>query len=225
LTYGFRGIDVDICDLVKRCQRSSFESAARFLTSSRLKTGSFQIPVNLDGDDETFAQQLAELPRVAEVAARVEVGVGIIDVPNQTDRLPYPEYFEVIRKRINEIAGVFSAEDLRTGIALDSIKATGAKQFRAKQLVLCLIRGLGSAVVERQNSSNRSDWIASLQFALAICRTALPSSQLRAKTACCRPRRESSTTRAIWQGLQMQVCGYPFPREAAVRIQLALATR
>ncbi len=57
LTYGFRGIDIDMVDLVKRCSRSSFESSARFLVSSKLKVGGFEAPIDIDADDESYASQ------------------------------------------------------------------------------------------------------------------------------------------------------------------------
>ena len=65
LTYGFRGIEIDMDDLVKRCGRGSFESASRFLASSKLKIAGFDAPINLDSDDETFTTPHAQLNAVA----------------------------------------------------------------------------------------------------------------------------------------------------------------
>lgn len=130
LTYGFRGIDIDICDLVKRCERGSFESAARFLTSSKLKIGGFQVPIDLDADDDNFAKDFEALEKVAEIAGRAEAKVAVLDIPSQTDRLPYPEFFEVIRKRINDVAAVFGKEDVRTALAFNPIKTEDEKEFK-----------------------------------------------------------------------------------------------
>lgn len=116
LTYGFRGIEIDMEDLVKRCQRSSFENASRFLASSKLKIAGFDAPIDLDSDDDTFATQLAKLHAVAEIASRAEAQTALLYLPHGTDRLPYPEYFDVVRKRIDQIAEVLGKEDL--GVAL-----------------------------------------------------------------------------------------------------------
>ena len=41
MTYGFRGLDIDIVDLVKRTQRSEFEKAARYLFSAKMLVSGF----------------------------------------------------------------------------------------------------------------------------------------------------------------------------------------
>ncbi|MEM7475055.1 MAG: sugar phosphate isomerase/epimerase [Planctomycetota bacterium] len=130
LTFGFQGLDVDILDIVKRCSRSSLESATRFLSSSKLKVGSFQIPVNLDTDDAAFAKEIEELQKVAEVAGRIEARVGVISIPSQTDRLPYHEYFEVVRGRISQIVETCAKEDVKVALEFSPSYQEEAKQFK-----------------------------------------------------------------------------------------------
>ncbi len=124
LTYGFRGIDIDLLDLVKRSQRGSFESAARFLTSGKLKLSGFEAPIDLDADDATFATQLAGLAVAAEVAKRVGAVAALLRVPPATDRLPFHEFFAVITKRIDQIAAVFGKEDVQVALYFTAIPAT-----------------------------------------------------------------------------------------------------
>ncbi len=131
LTYGFRGIDIDMVDLVKRCQRSSYENASRFLASSKLKIGGFETPIDLDADDEAYALKLAALNGVAEIANRADARIAILTIPTGTNRLPYPEYFEIIRKRINEIADIFAKEEVRLALAFNAIPDLAEeKQFK-----------------------------------------------------------------------------------------------
>jgi sugar phosphate isomerase/epimerase len=130
LTYGFRGIDIDMVDLVKRCGRSSFESSARFLVSSKLKIGGFETPIDLDCDDETYATKLAALNGVAEIAGRAGAHTTYLILPTGTNRLPYPEYFDVIRKRIDEIAAIFAKEDIKLAIGFNAIPGPEEKQFK-----------------------------------------------------------------------------------------------
>lgn len=133
MTYGFSGIDIDIKDLVKRCERSEFESAARFLNSSKLRVGGFEIPVDLDSDEDTYAAELAKLANVAEIAGKAKAEVGILTVPNQTDRLPYPEYFDVIRKRISEITAIFAEANVKTAITFNPSQGDEEKEFKFVQ--------------------------------------------------------------------------------------------
>ncbi len=130
LTYGFRGIDLDIHDLSKRCERTSFESATRFLTSSKLHVGGFEVPINLDSDEDAFEKEFAELPKIAEIASRCATNAVVLNIPRQTDRLPYPEYFEVIRTRISRIAEVFAKEEVKVALAFSPLSTEDAKQFK-----------------------------------------------------------------------------------------------
>ncbi len=131
LTYGFRGIEIDMTDLVKRCQRGSFESASRFLASSKLNIAGFDAPIDLDGDDETFATELAQINRVAEIAARAEAQLAIVTIPHGTNRLPYPEYFDVIRKRVDQIAEILGKEGVRLALTFNThAPDTEEKQFK-----------------------------------------------------------------------------------------------
>ncbi|MEZ6134347.1 MAG: TIM barrel protein [Pirellulaceae bacterium] len=131
LTYGFRGIDVDMVDMVKRCGRTSFESASRFLASSKLKLGGFEAPIDLDADEEAYAVKLAALNGVAEIAARAGALTAFVTLPVATNRLPYPEYFDVIRKRIDEVAEIFGKEKVKLAVGFEAISTDAdEKQFK-----------------------------------------------------------------------------------------------
>ena len=131
LTYGFRGIDIDLSDLVKRSQRGSFETAARFLTSGKLKLSGFEAPIDLDSDDEAFAVQMAALTASAEVAKRIGAMTAMLRVPPATDRLPFHEFFSVIHKRIDEIAEIFGKEEIQVGLYFTAIPSNAeGKQFK-----------------------------------------------------------------------------------------------
>ncbi len=131
LTYGFQGIDVDMDDIVKRCARTSFDSASRFLLSSKLKIASFDAPIDLDADDESYAKALAQLNGVAEIAGSVGATTAAIATPAATDRLPYPEYFDVIRKRISEVATILAKEEVRLALVFTpQVSAGEEKQFK-----------------------------------------------------------------------------------------------
>lgn len=147
LTYGFGGISVDLVDLAKRSQRSSLENASRFLASAKLKVASFQAPISLDDDDETFASKLEQLKGIAEVAGQCEAKVAVLDVPNGTNRLPYHEYFEVVRKRIDVVAELLAANGVRLALRFLAIAIGEDKQFKFVRTVeefVALVRACSS---------------------------------------------------------------------------------
>ncbi|MCR9208011.1 MAG: sugar phosphate isomerase/epimerase, partial [bacterium] len=61
LTYAFRGMDVDMHDMLRRSQRTSFDDASKYLKASEIKIGSFQLAIDLDSDDDTFTAAVAQL--------------------------------------------------------------------------------------------------------------------------------------------------------------------
>ena len=51
LTYGFRGMDVDLGDMFRRSQRSSADESAKYLRATDLLIGGFELDVDLDAED------------------------------------------------------------------------------------------------------------------------------------------------------------------------------
>ena len=116
MTYGFRGLDIDIVDLVKRTQRSEFEKAARYLLSAKMLVSGFETPIDLDSDEATFEKTLAQLPATIEIAGKVNARAGFLRLPAATDRLPFHEYFDVLRKRVDRIAEIFATNKVMLGL-------------------------------------------------------------------------------------------------------------
>lgn len=130
LTYGFGGINVDIVDLYKRCQRTGFDSASRFLVSSKLIVSSFALPISLDDDETTFSSRFEQLKSISDIGGKCKVKCGLLEIPNGTNRLPYPEYFDVVRKRIDQIAELLAIKGIRLALRLNAIADGEEKQFK-----------------------------------------------------------------------------------------------
>ena len=131
MTYGFRGLDIDIVDLVKRTQRSEFEKAARYLLSAKMLVSGFETPIDLDSDDETFEKTIAFLPATIEIAGKVNARAGFLRLPAATDRLPFHESFDVLRKRVERIAEIFAANKVMLGLYFSTaIENRENRQFK-----------------------------------------------------------------------------------------------
>ena len=68
LTYGFRGLDVDAGDLLKRASLLGVEEATRYLRSANVKVGGLRLPVALAADEEGFKNDLERLSKVTDTA-------------------------------------------------------------------------------------------------------------------------------------------------------------
>jgi sugar phosphate isomerase/epimerase len=125
MTYGFKGLDIDAEDLVKRVRRSDFDRATRFLTSSKMCVSGFDLAIDLDSDDATFEKGLATLPSMIEIAGKLKTRAASLALPAATDRMSFPEFFEVISKRIERIAQVFEKHGVLLGLSFST-----AEEFR-----------------------------------------------------------------------------------------------
>ncbi|WP_164101741.1 sugar phosphate isomerase/epimerase family protein [Candidatus Laterigemmans baculatus] len=130
LTYGFRGIDVDMTDMVKRSQRTDFEDASKYLRAAEIIVGGFNADINLDADDEKFKTQLATLHPLSDVASQLEAKRAFLNLPAGTDRMAYPEFFDQVRDRLNQIGEVLAAKEIKLGVAFSAAReAAEGKKF------------------------------------------------------------------------------------------------
>ncbi len=118
LTYGFRGFDIDMADMRRRAARTSADEAFKYLKAADLSIGGFSAEIDLDADDSVFTTQLASLHPTAELAAQWKVKHALVWLPPATNRLPYHEFFEVIRGRLTQIAELLAVRKLRLGVGI-----------------------------------------------------------------------------------------------------------
>jgi sugar phosphate isomerase/epimerase len=131
MTYGFKGLDIDILDLVKRTQRTEFEKAARYLTSSKMRVSGFETPIDLDTDDASFSKALTSLAATVEIAGKAGARAGFVRLPAATDRLPFHEYFEVLRKRVDQLGEIFHKNGVILGLYFSTtVESRENKQFK-----------------------------------------------------------------------------------------------
>jgi sugar phosphate isomerase/epimerase len=123
LTYGFRGLDLEIDDFAQRAKTQGLDQAIRFLSSAKLRIGSVDLPVRWRSDDETYQADLAELDQVASYAAKAEVYACKTVVFPESDQLTYHENFEQHRQRLAEIAAVLGKHGIRLAVGFHAAAA------------------------------------------------------------------------------------------------------
>ena len=134
LTYGFRGIDIDIQDMIGRSESKGVEHATRFLLSAQklLRIGGFDLPVVWADDEATYKADLAKLPEIAEMAAMVGAQGCVTTVVAASASLPYQENFELHRERLAEMAERLDVQRAaaRRGIVAADRSAAGRRTRR-----------------------------------------------------------------------------------------------
>jgi sugar phosphate isomerase/epimerase len=119
LSFGFRGMDLDMQDFTEQVELYGLPHARRLIDSARIKIGCFRLPLiwqEWETDEVTYKRGLEQLPRIAELA----VGLGclrcISTVSPASDERPYHENFEFHRRRLAEVAEVLEPRGICLGL-------------------------------------------------------------------------------------------------------------
>lgn len=131
LTAGFRGLDLDIDDFLRRAKSQGLAQTIQFIASAKISIGGFQLPVEWRHDEETYKTQLAELEGSLDFAKDAKVWACLTHVMPESDHLPYHENFELHRKRLAEIAAVLDPYGIRLAVGFYAAQSRrGREQFQ-----------------------------------------------------------------------------------------------
>lgn len=118
MTYGFQGLNIDAVDLQRRTSRTDFEKASRFLLSSGMRVSGFDVPCDLDAEDQDFERSIPEVKAVVEVAGKAHARAGYLLIPPATNHAPFPQFFELVRKRIELLSAIFATNNVLLGLGM-----------------------------------------------------------------------------------------------------------
>ncbi|MEX0819064.1 MAG: TIM barrel protein [Pirellulaceae bacterium] len=155
LTYGFRGLDLEIDDFAQRAKTQGLDQAIRFLSSAKIRIGSVDLPVRWRSDDATYQADLGELEQVASYASKAKVYACKTVVFPESDHLPYHENFEQHRQRLAEIAEILGKHNIRLAVGFHAAASRReGKQFQFIQETDALVLLLKSV-----NADNVGLWL------------------------------------------------------------------
>ena len=147
LTHGYRSIEVDVEELLKKADKQSIQHAARFLVSAQLKLGSFELPIQWRGTEAMYKSELSRLQQIGGDLAAAGGRVCHATVLPASDELPYHENFEMHRQRLAEIGQALAQHDCRLGVRLLSApahRAQGEFQFiHEAEALATLVKSIG----------------------------------------------------------------------------------
>jgi len=133
LSFGFKGIDLDLIDFQQQVKAHGLPHSRRLLDSARLKIGTFRLPLIWDDSDETYQQSVRELPELLQLATDVGAKRAVTTIAPANDARPYHENFEFHRRRLAEIGGLLAPAGMRLGI--EFVAPPAARKDRAFQFI------------------------------------------------------------------------------------------
>jgi len=133
LTYGFRGIDLNIMEFAARVKLRGMPYARRLIDSAKIRLGSFRLPLEWDVDDAAFSKDLEKLAQYVPVAAEIGCTRCVCTIEPAGDKRPYHENFEFHRRRFAEICRVLEPGGIRLGVGIRA--AEGLRRGQAFQFV------------------------------------------------------------------------------------------
>ena len=151
LTNGFKGIDVDMEDMLRRDKAMGQDFACQFILSAKISISSFNLPVRFAGTDEEYAADCAQLDDIFRLSETIGATRCVAVIQPFSDELPYHENFERHRTRISEIADKLASKSIKLGLGLNA--RPQAREDKTYQFVhnaeelLTLIRTVGHANV------------------------------------------------------------------------------
>lgn len=144
LTHRFKGLEIDIHEVVKRAQATSVAQACKYLVSAKVQIGSFELPVRWAGDDAQFKADLAQLPAVLEVAKALSADRCHSVVRPTSDQHPFHENFQFHVERLRKLGDLLAPAGLKLGLqfqAAGSERTDGGFEFIHQTDPLLLLVG------------------------------------------------------------------------------------
>ncbi|MHB1037639.1 MAG: sugar phosphate isomerase/epimerase family protein [Pirellulales bacterium] len=133
LSFGFRNIDLDIVDFSGRVAAQGMPYARRLLDSAKLHITGFRLPVALAAEDAQFVQDLAALPKLAQMAADLNCTRAYATIAPANDLRPYHENYEVHRQRLGQVCEALAPFGIRLG--LEFLASTALQKDFAFQFI------------------------------------------------------------------------------------------
>jgi sugar phosphate isomerase/epimerase len=133
LSYGFKGVDLDLAEFQENAKLQGLAHARRLLDSARLKIGTFRLPLIWDESDETYRAGLDSLPDLLKLATDLGATTAVTSLAPANDSRPYHENFEFHRRRLGELGEALAPHKIRLGVGF--VASAAARKNRAYQFI------------------------------------------------------------------------------------------
>lgn len=147
LTYGYKGIEVDMEDMVGRAEKMGDQFATQFVKAAPVDISTFDLPINFSASDADYAAEInTKLEKICSLAESIGAKHCYIKVAANHPDLPYVENFEKHRERISNVADRLAKINVKVGLQFSAGVPNGeAMQFVHKpEEVLALVKAIGN---------------------------------------------------------------------------------
>lgn len=132
LSFGFRGIELDLAEFAVEVKNAGLPRARRLLDSAKLKVGTFPLPIEWQRE-AGFEAELAKLADLAGLAASLGAHRAVTVVAPANDERPYHQNFEFYGQRLTELGRALQPHGISLAVGFDASAA--ARQDKSFEFV------------------------------------------------------------------------------------------
>jgi len=123
LTYGFKGIEIDIGEVLRRAQSTSVAQACRYLCSAQVRIGGFDLPVRWTGDDNSFQSDLSQVGLLLDVCRTLGADRCYTTIQPTCDQRPFHENFQFHVERLGKVGDALAPGNVKLAVNLRAAPA------------------------------------------------------------------------------------------------------
>lgn len=132
LTHRFKGLEVDIADLIRRAQSTSVPQACRYLCSAPIKIGGFELPVRWEEDEKTFQEDMSKIGTLLDICQTLRADRCYTTIRPTSDLRPFHENFQFHVHRLQKVADALARGGVKLGLTFSPTqveRSDGGFQF------------------------------------------------------------------------------------------------
>ena len=103
LTHRFKGLEIDITEVIKRAEATTVAQACKYLASARIHIGGFELPIRWAADDKTFKEDLAANSLLLEITRTLQADRCYTTIRPTCDQRPFHENFQFHVDRLGQV--------------------------------------------------------------------------------------------------------------------------
>ncbi|MCM8773017.1 MAG: sugar phosphate isomerase/epimerase [Candidatus Omnitrophica bacterium] len=112
----FEGMDISIIECFEFSKNDRVEKIKNLFDYFDIKIGGWDLPFNIDIDENKFNENLEKLKKYLEIAQKISAYRVYTWIKPYSDEIPYEENFKIHKKRIKKICEIMEKYECKLGI-------------------------------------------------------------------------------------------------------------